>query len=131
MNSHRTIVFAGLFASWLLFSQAPALAQAASPDGTSVPPASRIVDGRGNIWTLTANGQIERNGRVDRSTNSVLLLVYSGGAVYQKTSGMANGQNLWWRWSRGRGWIQTPDPGPPPIDGQCGSAEGVAVSVAP
>src|ERR1700731_1203349 len=137
MNSYRTIVFAGLFASWLLFSPAPALAQAvaASPDGTTVPPASSIVDSRGNVWTLTANGQIARNGRIDRITNSVLLLVYSDGAVYQKTSWIGNdGQNLWWRWSRGR-WIQTPDPlpppPPPPIDGQCGPAEGVAVDVAP
>ena len=101
MNSYRTIVFAGLFASWLLFSPALAQAAAASPDGTSVPPASSIVDSRGNVWTLTANGQIARNGRIDRITNSVLLLVYSGGAVYQKTSWIGNdGQNLWWRWSR-------------------------------
>src|ERR1700680_326328 len=91
MNSYRTRFFAALFAALLLFSPAPALAQAAaSPDGTSVPPASRIVDSRGNVWTLTANGQIERNGRIDRSTNSVLLLVYSDGAVYQKTSWTGN-----------------------------------------
>ena len=70
-----------------------------SPDCTTVPPASRIVDAADNVWTLQG-GQIAKNGTIDPITANVILLVYQGGGVYQETSDTdSSGNNLWWVWS--------------------------------
>jgi hypothetical protein len=67
----------------------------ASPCGTSIPPASEIIDSQGNVWTLTSGAQIARNGVVDPITKSVVQLLYLGEVVHQNAFG------LWWAWVNG------------------------------
>jgi hypothetical protein len=74
-----------------------------SPNGTSVPPAPRIIDSAGIPWELTADGKIVRNRVVLSETNGVTKLAFVGGVVFQTAHGM------WWRYSSGA-WVVTTDP---------------------
>jgi hypothetical protein len=86
---------------------------AESPDGTLVPPAARIVDSSGDIWTLTADGRIARDGVLEQYTEKVILLVYRSHVVWQETSKTSDdGHNLWWYWSGGEWLGPVGDPRP-------------------
>jgi hypothetical protein len=50
-----------------------------------------IIDKAGNVWGITALGQISVNGKVDTTTAHVLTLAYENGGVWQM-----NTQRLWW-----------------------------------
>ncbi len=50
-----------------------------------------ITDARGNIWTITAGGQVAINGAPDPGTANVTHLAYANGLVWQE-----NSNNLWW-----------------------------------
>jgi hypothetical protein len=82
--------------------------------GATVPPASEIVDASGDVWTLTASGQIARNGLVDPVTNGVVLLLYFKGVVYQEA------HDLWWAW-QGGSWQDAVDPR---VAGNCTGFDG-------
>jgi hypothetical protein len=76
---------------------------AASASGTRIPTATRIIDGGGNTWTVSA-GVVYENGALAGYTNAVTLLLYDNNTIYQENS--AGG---WWSWS-GSGWTSATDP---------------------
>lgn len=83
-----------------------------SASGTTIAPATQIVDASLNVWTV-AGGQIYLNGVVQAITNNVILLLYYGGVIYQE-----NSSDNWYIWS-GTAWSASGgDPRvaqPPPI----------------
>lgn len=84
----------------------PVLAE--SPSGTSVALAGQLVDAHGTVWTLTATGQIARNGVVDPVTARVKMIIYYHGVIYQQAGSAAPYQ--WWSWN-GSSWVG-PSPAP-------------------
>lgn len=119
-------VVAGLFFGSPAAAPAPAVA---SPDGTLVPPATRIVDGAGAVWTLATDRGVLRNGVLAAGGYGTKLL-WSGGVLY--TFGL---DSNWYKWA-GSGWTNigsvqpggsvSPAPAPaPPASGP--SAAGTLV----
>jgi Fibronectin type III domain len=70
-----------------------------SASGTTIPPASVIIDSSGNTWTLVA-GVVDLNGAATVSSNVILVLYYNN-VVYQE-----NSSNLWWSWTGS--WTSVP-----------------------
>ena len=63
-----------------------------SPNNTIVTDhSSTITDKSGNVWSITALGQVTVNGKVDLTTAHVLTLAYENGVVWQM-----NTSQLWW-----------------------------------
>ena len=75
----------------------------ASPDGTTVPSASSIVDNGANVWTLSS-GLIYKNGVKDPNSYNVIMLLWYGGAVYQE-----NTSKNFYKYT-GTTWTQCLDP---------------------
>ena len=68
-----------------------------------------ITDTSGNAWAITLGTQVSVNGVADRTTNSVIELVYSAGLVYQE-----NSSELWWyKSSPSDVWHSAPAPSCP------------------
>jgi hypothetical protein len=67
----------------------PASSGSASPDGTTIPAASQIVDNTGVVWTVNSGVSYE-NGYGDGGANITLLLYYNGVIYAQVTNG------TWW-----------------------------------
>lgn len=83
-----------------------------SPDGTEVPPATRVIDTAGASWTLGPAGETLRDGS-HAAGGYGLSLLWTGGTLYTFAS-----DNQWWRWT-GTGWtVHGParpgSGGPPP-----------------
>ncbi len=76
-----------------------------SPSGTTIPPASRIVDTQGNIWMVTS-GLIYENDSLAGDSADVILLLFYGDVIYQQSS-----SSQWFSWN-GTDWIETNDPRP-------------------
>jgi len=76
--------------------------QPTSTAGTSIPPASQIVDASGTVWTVT-NGNSYQNGVADGGGDIAELLYWSDGKMYAKTN--SSGWYIYWY-----GWHQTSDP---------------------
>lgn len=84
---------------------------AASPDGTTMPPSSALIDSEGAAWTLV-DGFLYRNG-VNAGNNYDTALAAYYGVVY-----CCNTAGQWYRWD-GTGWQHSDDPSaggplPPP-----------------
>jgi hypothetical protein len=62
-----------------------------SSDKTLVGSGGSITDAQGNVWTITATGQVAVNGQVDPTTANVTHLAYVNGLVWQE-----NTEDLWW-----------------------------------
>lgn len=62
-----------------------------SADNTMVGANGSITDSAGNVWTITADGQVAVNGVPDPETANVTHLAYAKGLVWQE-----NTQDLWW-----------------------------------
>jgi hypothetical protein len=82
--------FIGTLSALACSSMFPAYREAeasgtASPDGTTVPPATDITDNSGNVWTL-ASGLIYQNGVQDPNSSSVVLLLWYQNALYQENT---------------------------------------------
>jgi hypothetical protein len=75
----------------------------ASPNGTTIPSATRITDGSGNIWTV-ADGVIYENAALAGYSSDVTLLVYDNDTIYQE-----NAAKGWWSWN-GSTWVSGTDP---------------------
>jgi hypothetical protein len=114
-------------------ASADPLTVAASPNGTSIPSATQIVDSSGNVWTV-AGGVIYENGGLAGYSNNVTLLLYDNATIYQENS--AGG---WWSWN-GSTWVAGSDPlnpvspgAPPTISGSAPTSDvaGQAYSFVP
>jgi glutamine cyclotransferase len=70
-----------------------------SPDGTTVPGATQIVDFESKVWTIGAGGIILRDG-VHAAGGYGSAMVWSNGAIY-----VFGIDGNWWRWT-GSGWLQ-------------------------
>jgi hypothetical protein len=75
----------------------------ASANGTTIPPASSIVDTSGVEWTVTS-GVVFKAGQAAGSTQGVTLLLWYGGGVYLQSSTMG-----WQVWT-GNTWTASADP---------------------
>src|SRR5271165_2825878 len=84
------------------------LAIAQSPSGTTIVPATNIVDASGNVWTLPANGAVMENGAAAGYSANVTKLAYVGGVIWQ-----GNSSGAWWSWN-GTAWVGGADPLPTP-----------------
>lgn len=84
-------------------SASPSPAPTVSAAGTSIPPVTQIIDSSLSRWTL-ASGVVYKNGSLAGYSANVVLLYWSGSAIYQKNS--AGG---WWRWD-GTDWVDSSDP---------------------
>ena len=80
-----------------------------SPSGTTVPVATQIIDSHSSVWTLSG-GRAYLSGQPTAS-NSVILLLYSKGVIYQE-----NINHDWWEWLDGN-WAATPAPALPSASG--------------
>jgi glutamine cyclotransferase len=74
-------------------------ASAASPDGTTVPAASQIIDNEGAVWTIGSNAQILRNG-VHAAYGYGSRILWTAGTIY-----VCGSDSNWWQWT-GSGWIR-------------------------
>jgi len=70
---------------------------AASPDGTTVPAASQIVDNEGAVWTIGSNAEILRNG-VHAAYGYGSRILWTAATVY-----VCGTDSNWWQWT-GSGW---------------------------
>jgi hypothetical protein len=88
--------------------------QLASPDGTTVPTATQIVDNSGAVWTLGAGETILRNG--------LQAAAGYGSAIFWKNSTVYvfGTDSNWWQWT-GSGWLNI---GPTRPGGVTVSADG-------
>jgi Putative Ig domain len=75
----------------------------ASPNGTTIPSATKITDSSGNVWTVSG-GVISENGALAGYSKSVTLLLYDNNSIYQENS--AGG---WWSWKSST-WVASSDP---------------------
>jgi hypothetical protein len=95
-----------------------------SPNGTTIPSATQITDSSGNVWAISG-GVIYENGALAAYSNGVTLLLYDNNIIYQENS--AGG---WWSWN-GSTWVSSSDPRNVPVNGACGTTNGMAVTTAP
>jgi len=75
----------------------------ASPEGTTIPSATQIIDSGGNRWTVS-KGVVYQNGALAGSSWNVVLLLYDNNIVYQE-----NSSGHWWSWN-GVKWAYSSDP---------------------
>jgi len=69
-----------------------------SPDGTTVPPATQIVDNPGGVWTIGANQAILRNG-VQAAGGMGSEILWKSSTIY-----VLGTSNNWYQWT-GSGWV--------------------------
>ncbi|CAG9231750.1 conserved hypothetical protein [Paraburkholderia sabiae] len=74
-----------------------------SANGTTMPPASSIVDNSGNTWTLSG-GSVYRNGAKAGNTYNVSLVLFIGGVIYHQGTG-----SQFYAWN-GSAWNASNDP---------------------
>lgn len=68
-----------------------------SPDGSTIPALSQIVDAAGHVWTVPG-GVVQRDGVAAGFTDQVTSLLYYQGTLWQE-----NIASLWWPWD-GTSW---------------------------
>jgi hypothetical protein len=71
-----------------------------SPNGTTVPPASQIVDNLGAVWTIGANQAILRNG-VQAASGQGSKILWTSNTIYV----LGTDNITWWQWVPGSGWV--------------------------
>jgi hypothetical protein len=64
-----------------------------SPSGTTIPPASQIIDAKGNVWTVV-RGVVYENKVAAAYSANVTEVLYQNGVVYQE-----NSTGGWWYWN--------------------------------
>ncbi|GGD80876.1 beta-glucosidase [Caballeronia grimmiae] len=77
--------------------------RAPSPNGTTIPSGTSIVDSSNAVWTVT-NGVIYRAGQKAGFSQAVIQLLWYGGKIYQQ-----NVNKLWWVWQNNT-WATSSDP---------------------
>lgn len=76
----------------------PAVSPSANDSVITVSGGGSLVDGSGNVWTITSAGAVQENGANAGYSANVSELAYVNGVIWQE-----NTSNLWWGWSNG-GW---------------------------
>jgi hypothetical protein len=104
---------AGIWWSWngRVWASSTNPTAASSPAGTSIPTATQITDGSGNVWAVIG-GVVYENGALAGYSNAVTMLVYQNNALFQE-----NSAGSWWSWN-GNAWVLSGDP----TSGSTGSA---------
>jgi hypothetical protein len=74
-----------------------------SPNGTTIPSATQIVDGSDNVWTLSG-GVVYEKGALAGYSKNVTLLLYDNNIIYQE-----NASGGWWSWN-GTTWVASSVP---------------------
>jgi hypothetical protein len=74
-----------------------------SPNGTTIPSATQIVDGSDNVWTVSG-GVIYEKGALAGYSANVTLLLYDNNIIYQE-----NAAGGWWSWN-GTTWVSSSVP---------------------
>ena len=92
----------------------------ASPDGTTVPPASQIIDSSGAVWTIGATQTILRNG-AHAAGGFGSKILWSSGTVY-----VFGTDSNWWQWTAS-GWVNVGPVQPGGGGGGGTSADGTTV----
>jgi hypothetical protein len=59
----------------------------ASPNGTTIPPATQIADGSSNVWTVSG-GVVFKTGTTAGVSSGVTLLLWWNGTIYQESGGV-------------------------------------------
>jgi hypothetical protein len=95
---HKTAL-AGLFNALIFVLVQTTSAEAHSPNGTTIPNATQIVNTKGNVFTL-AGGSVYMNGKALASSHITVLLYYNSKIYAGDSSGN------WWQWT-GSTWRQT------------------------
>jgi len=95
---HKTAL-AGLFNALIFVLVQTTSAEAHSPNGTTIPNATQIVNTKGNVFTL-AGGSVYLNGKALASSRITVLLYYNSKIYAGDSSGN------WWQWT-GSAWRQT------------------------
>jgi hypothetical protein len=83
---------------WTLYGPTPPGSIQVSPDGTTVPPATQIVDNAGAVWTIGSGQVILRNG-VQANGGFGSEMLWKNSTIY-----VLGTDSTWWRWT-GTGWI--------------------------
>src|SRR5216684_3940671 len=78
-------------------------AATASANGTTIPPATSIIDTQGSVWTLSGGSVYKDGVKAGNNYNVTLVLWYGGGIYHQGTGGQ------FYRWT-GSTWIACNDP---------------------
>jgi hypothetical protein len=124
MQLTSSIFRAALAVSCLAIAPCEAAQATASPSGTTMPSATQIIDSSGKVWTVSG-GVIYDNGALAGYSNGVTLLLYENNIIYQE-----NAAGGWWSWN-GSTWASSSDPRNVPVNGACGTTNGMAVKTAP
>lgn len=104
-----------------------------SPSGTTIPPATALIDTNLNSWTLnTTTGVISINGIADGTTNGAVLLLWYNNLIYQHVvNATFPSPGNWWsspaqpaNWTGGGTWTDVGNTDPRP-------ALGITVSTIP
>jgi hypothetical protein len=105
--------------TWTAGTYSSPLPVTASPNDTVVLAGSTagITDANGNVWTITAGGQVAINGVTDTATATVAQLAYVNGTIWQQnTAGLWRGETV-----PNDSWSATtptaPMPAPGPVTG--------------
>jgi hypothetical protein len=69
-----------------------------SPNGTTVPPATQILDNFGFVWTIGSNQLILRNG-VQAANGVGSEILWTSNTIF-----VLGTDNNWWQWM-GSGWV--------------------------
>lgn len=128
---HIKLAICALMLGLIVFSGVKVFSQCfnTSPDGSTIPPLSQIIDSTGGVWTVTSALKINKNGSPAGATANVALLLWFGGNMYHE-----NLSNNWYEWN-GSTWGTGPLPGgdprgtappPPPPPDQLTSTLGYA-----
>jgi hypothetical protein len=116
---------AGGWWSWSDSTWAPSSdpRKTASASLTTIPAATQITDGSGNVWVVSG-GMVYKNGVLAGYSSAVTELIYDKSVIYQE-----NSSDKWWSWS-GTGWASSSDPvtvvaGAPTISGSPATVDNV------
>jgi hypothetical protein len=74
-----------------------------SPNGTTIPSATEIVDASDNVWTVSG-GVVYEKGALAGYSKGVTLLLYDNNIIYQE-----NAAGGWWSWN-GTTWVSSSVP---------------------
>jgi hypothetical protein len=105
LYSNHNVFASDAIGRWWYNNQGVAwVAAGESPQGTTVPSATQLVDGAGGVWTLS-HGLALANGYDTRFPSAAVSLLYWNHNVYA-----SDASGNWWYNNQGAAWIGAGDP---------------------